>query len=312
MQMSTKWLLVPFALAMGASAFAQDGARPGTPVSTTGAPDGGGLFLPQAVITQGFASVATAPNAAVGGVCALNQPAMAGWFGRNNATPTGSACMFNPTAPAPFLAQDGGATTYAGMNFNASTGANPMSTWLVSPRVNFGTGATLSFWFRSANAAAANFPDRIQVRLSTAADAGTPDVGTAVTDVGTFTTLLADINPTLALAFVTCPAGGFTIGAPNGTIAGTVDGAWCQVTITQAAGIPATGSGRIAFRHFIPASGGPAGANSNFVGIDTFSFDEGLLGGPPVVRAVNTLGGPALLLLALLVVGLGVLTLRRH
>jgi hypothetical protein len=130
--------------------------------------------------------------------------------------------------------------------------------------------------------------------------------------VGTFTTLLADINPTLATAFVTCPAGGFTIGAPNGTIAGTVDGAWCQVTITQAAGIPTTGSGRIAFRHFIQASGGPAGANSNFVGIDTFSFDEGLVGGPVVARAVNTLGGPALLLLALLVVGLGALTLRRH
>ncbi|WP_395791477.1 IPTL-CTERM sorting domain-containing protein [Aquimonas sp.] len=272
-----KWALAPLALSFAFAAMAQGGARPGTiPDTTVVAPHGG--FLPRAVITQDFTSVATAPNAAVAGVCALNQPAMAGWFGRNNASPAGTTCIFNPSDPAPFVAQDGGATTYASMNFNSTTGSNPISTWLVSPRVNFGTGAQLSFYFRSANVTGTNFADRIQVRLSTAADTGTPDVGTAVTDVGTFTTLLADINPTLAQAFVTCPAGGFVLGAPNSVINGTVEGAWCQVTINNAAGIPTTGSGRIAFRHFIQTSAGPEGANSNFVGIDTFSFDEGVTG----------------------------------
>jgi hypothetical protein len=280
MRSTKKWALAPLALSFAFAAMAQGGARPGTvPDTTVSSPQGG--FLPRAVITQDFTSVATAPNAAVASVCALNQPAMAGWFGRNNANPTGGACIFNPSTtpdPAPFPAQDGSADGYASMNFNASTGSNPISTWLVSPRVNFGTGAQLSFYFRSANDGKTNFPDRIQVRLSTAADTGTPDVGTAVTDVGTFTTVLADINPTLAQAFVTCPAGGFVLGAPNSVINGTVDGVWCQVTINNAAGIPTSGSGRIAFRHFIQASAGPSGTNSNFVGIDTFSFDEGVAG----------------------------------
>ena len=40
------------------------------------------------------------------------------------------------------------------------------------------------------------FPDRLQVRMSTAG-AGS-DVGTTATDVGTFTILLLDINPTYA------------------------------------------------------------------------------------------------------------------
>lgn len=270
-----KWGWAPLALSMAFAVTAQDGARPGTvPDLLASSPQGG--FLPQAVITQDFSSVATAPNAAVAGVCALNQPAMAGWYGRNNASPTGTACIFNPGGTPPFTAQDGSPSGYAGLNFNASTGSNPISTWLVSPRVNFGSGAQLSFYFRSANVTATNFPDRIQVRLSTAADSGTPDVGTAVTDVGTFTTLLADINPTLATAFVTCPSGGFVLNAPNSVINGTVEGAWCQVTINNAAGIPTSGSGRIAFRHFIQTSAGPGGNNSNFVGIDTFSFDEGV------------------------------------
>lgn len=276
MRSLSKWVLVPLALTASVAAMAQGGARPGTvPDTAVQAPQGG--FLPQAVITQDFSSVAPSPNAAVGGVCALNQPAMAGWFGRNNANPTGATCIFNPSSAGtiPFPAQDGGADTYASMNFSASTGANPISTWLVSPRVNFGVGAQLSFYFRSANTAATNFPDRIQVRLSTAADSGTPDLGTGVTDVGTFTTLLADINPTLGTAFVTCPSGGFVLNSPNSVINGTVEGAWCQVTITNAGGLPTTGSGRVAFRHFIQTSAGPNGNNSNFVGIDTFSFDEG-------------------------------------
>lgn len=295
MKKSTTWLSLSFALALSPLALAQTGARPGSENVAPTAPQANQPFLPNAVITQGFDAVSVAPPAAnppnADGTCGLNA-AMAGWFARNNApTPRGTTCVFNGGGGTTFPAQSGAATSYAAMNFNSSTGTNSISTWLVTPRVNFGTGAQLSFWFRSSNTAAgANFPDRIQVRLSTAADTGTPDVGTALNDVGTFTTLLVDINPTLSASFVTCPAGGFTIGAPSGTIAGTVDGAWCQVTITQAAGIPSTGSGRLAFRYFVPGSAGPDGANSNFVGIDTFSFDEGLLGTPGLsfVKRVQT------------------------
>jgi uncharacterized repeat protein (TIGR01451 family) len=269
------------------AAFAQSGARPGTPNLGATAPQGG--FLPQAVITQDFTTVATPPNPAVGGVCTTS---LAGWFVRNNAAPTGSTCVFNPAAPAPFTAQDGGASSYLAANFNNSTGTNPISTWIVSPRVNFNPGARLSFFFRSANTAAgANFPDRMQARLSTAPDTGTPDVGTAVTDVGTFTTLLVDINPALSTAFVTCPAGGFNFTAANSVVNGTVDGAWCQVTISGAA-LPTSGSGRIALRYFVQTSGGPSGANSNFIGFDTFSFDEGVAGADLALSQTSTAVSP--------------------
>ena len=302
-------LLLSLALAAGLVAFASaataySGARPGTPIAPADAPSGG--FLPDAVITQDFTNVAVAPNAAVGGVCTTNLP---GWFVRNNANPIGTTCVFNPTAPAPFPAQDGGATSYLAANFNNVAGANTISTWIVSPRVNFNPGATLSFFFRSSNSATANFPDRIQVRLSTAADTGTPNVGTAPTDVGTFTQLLVDINPTLATAFVTCPTGGFALTAANSTIDGTVAGAWCQVTISGAA-LPTSGSGRIAFRYFV-TDGGPDGANSNFIGIDTFSFNEGVAPPPPSIP-VNATSTWSLIALMLALFGFAAVAVRRQ
>jgi hypothetical protein len=54
--------------------------------------------------------------------------------------------------------------------------------------------------------------------------------------------------------------------------------AWTQFTITGADGIPASGSGRIAFRYYV-TDGGPDGANSNYIGIDTVSITAGSVNG---------------------------------
>ncbi len=81
--------------------------------------------------------------------------------------------------------------------------------------------------------------------------------------------LLFTVNPSLLAASGTCPTA--ADGYPN---------AWCQITLTNVAGIPNFGSGRIAFRYFVTGAGS-AGANSDYIGIDTFSFNEGTPAAPP-------------------------------
>ena len=77
-------------------------------------------------------------------------------------------------------------------------------------------------------------------------------MGTLATDVGDFTTLLLDINPTLVVS-----------GYPD---------VWTQYTITLS-GLPPAASGRIAWRYFV-TNGGPSGANSNYIGIDTVEYTD--------------------------------------
>lgn len=89
------------------------------------------------------------------------------------------------------------------------------------------------------------FPDRLQVRYSNAG--ASTNVGTSATDVGDFSNLLLDINPTYSLT-----------GYPTD---------WTQFSVT----IPAGANGRLAFRYFVE-DGGPAGANSDYIGIDTFQY----------------------------------------
>jgi hypothetical protein len=300
-----------FAVMFAPPATAQDGARVGSPANSEPLATALTPFAPNAVIAQGFDAVSVTPGGSsppnADGTCVLNA-ALSGWFARNNASPLGTTCAFNGGAGTTFPAQSGAATSYAAMNFNSSAGSGNINTWLVTPRVNFNPGARLEFWTR----ATGTFADRLQVRLSTAADTGTPDVGTGngpASTVGTFTSLLLDINPTLTATAGTCPAANITVG--GATITGYPQGAWCRIVITGGA-LPTSGSGRIGFRYFTD-NGGPAGANSNFIGIDTFSFDDGIAVGGPTAQAVTTLGRPALLLLALLVMGVAAVTiLRRH
>jgi len=68
--------------------------------------------------------------------------------------------------------------------------------------------------------------------------------------VGDFTTLLLDINPTLA-------SGGY----PQ---------AWTQYVITLS-GLGGPTSGRIAFRYFV-TDAGISGSNSDYIGIDTLKI----------------------------------------
>lgn len=174
-----------------------------------------------------------------------------GWVTQNNSVPVGSTGWFQGNT-AVFTGQTSG---YIGANFNNTTGTNTISNWLISPNRTFSNGDVIKFWTRTITDNP--FPDRLQVRLST--NGTSTNVGTGSAGVGDFTTVLLDINPTYDT----------TTGPPPGMYPDV----WTEVTITLS-GLAGPTSGRIAFRYFVEL-GGPTGDNSNYIGIDTFSYTPG-------------------------------------
>ena len=191
---------------------------------------------PQAfAIDEGFDNVANLPNA--------------GWLEQNNSEPLGASNWYQGT-DAQFVSYDGDPTSYIAANYQNAGGDGTISNWLVTPLLTFNGSTSASFFTKSAGG---SFADRLQIRLCEGADCS--NVGTSSTDVGDFTTLLLDINPSYD---------------PDGYPAD-----WTQEVL---AGLPVTGSGRIAFRYFVE-DGGPSGTHGNYIGIDRFVFDDGS-GGP--------------------------------
>ncbi|MCU0756955.1 MAG: DUF11 domain-containing protein, partial [Xanthomonadales bacterium] len=218
-------------------------------------------------LSEGFDNVFSGPEGnppGPGGVCTLN---LSGWFAKNNSSPLGSTCAYQGFASV-FTAQAGADNAYVAMNFNSTNNIGTISTWLLTPPLNFNSGAELRFWSRR-GVTTSVFPDRLEIRLSTSA--ASTNVGTLATDVGDFGTVLGTINPSLVTgsSCITPAAAPGSGGYPD---------TWCEYRLTNANGIPTSGSGRIAFRYFV-TDGGPDGANSNYIGIDTVSYDEGTSAG---------------------------------
>ena len=180
-----------------------------------------------------------------------------GWIVRNQSTVIGTNvnCWNRFTGVTPWAPQAGAGHT--GANFNCTTGTNTISGWLITaPLPQLHNGNVLTFFTR---AGTGNFPDRLQVLLCVDT---TPDscgaagsTGATSTDMGLFTTVLVDINPTLAV-------GGYPV-------------TFTQFTGTVSGLPPGFSTGRIAFRYFV-TNGGPAGANSNILSIDTVNLDNTL------------------------------------
>jgi hypothetical protein len=175
----------------------------------------------------------------------------------NHSEPVGSqAWQVNNTGMIPGgtanLGPAHGGLFAAYCNFESGTGTATLSDWLLTPQLaSVANGDTLAFWTRTRNPA--GFPDRLQVRLSAAGASTNVGVGSAGADVGDFTTLLLDINPTQVAT-----------GYPT---------AWTLETITVS-GLAAPISGRFAFRYFV-TNGGPGGANSEMIGVDDVAYTSG-------------------------------------
>lgn len=180
-----------------------------------------------------------------------------GWFMQNNSSPLGPNSWFQGTpttatpTPGPFNAYDGAVNAYIAANFASTTGGSgTISNWLVTPNRTFRNGDVLTFFTRkpTIGAGQTDYPDRLEVRLST--NGASTNVGTGAAMVGDFTTLLLSINPTLTT--------------------GVFPQVWTQYTITLS-GLPAPTSGRVAFRYFV-TNGGPTGSNSDYIGLDNVVY----------------------------------------
>ena len=177
---------------------------------------------------------------------AFDTVTLPGWTLTNQSVPVGSTGWFQGNATV-FPAQAGATTAYIGANFNNTTGANTISNWLITPQLLVQDGDVLKFWTRTTTGAP--FADRLEVRSSVGTTFTAPS---GPTGLGSFTNLHLDINPTLQSG---------TGGYPD---------VWTEYTITVAGVSAAPVAVNFAFRYFV-TDGGPAGNNSNFIGIDTFS-----------------------------------------
>ena len=169
------------------------------------------------------------------------------WTVTNQSSPLG-ATAFGQGASTVFPSQTGVPTSFISANYNNTTGAGTISTWLITPQVLLQNGDIIKFWTRTAPGAP--FADRMEVRSSQGAAFTTP-VGAA--DVGSFNTVHLQINPTLLTGPTNYPD------------------VWTEYTITVGGVSVTPVPMNLAFRYFV-TNGGPSGSNSNFIGIDTFSI----------------------------------------
>jgi hypothetical protein len=144
--------------------------------------------------------------------------------------------------------------TYAWANYNSATGANDIHNYLISPLLTLNNGDTISFYTRTVSAPF--YPDRLELVYNT----------TGTTLPADFTNVLLTVNPTLT-----------TAGYPT---------SWTQFTATIS-GLAGATAGRFAF-HYNPTSGGPAGANSDYIGIDDVNYTS--VGGGGTVATNTNLG----------------------
>ena len=181
-----------------------------------------------------------------------------GWIAQNNSSPLGATGWSQGfwDGEDVFQAQAGPDDSYISANFNNTSGTGTIDNWLVSPPITFNSNTSFSFWTRVPTGSI--YPDRVEIRLC-AAEPCTALSPTA-TAQATFPTVLTSINPNLE-------QGGY----PD---------TWTQFTVTNASGIPTSGTGRIAFRYWV-TDGGPTGDNSNYIGIDTLSITAAAIGNRP-------------------------------
>ena len=181
-----------------------------------------------------------------------NLATLTDWYVQNNSATPSATFGWGAGTPAIFNAQAGATNAYLSCNYQCTDATTPVtiSNWLFTPNRVFNNGDQIRFYSRIP--AGTEYPDRLEVRLST--NGGSTNVGTTPTSVGDYTTLLLSINPTL--------------------VTGVYPKVWTQYTITIS-GLAGPVSGRAAFRYFV-TNGGVGGANSNYIGIDTYQYTSTL------------------------------------
>lgn len=130
-----------------------------------------------------------------------------------------------------------------------------INSWLITPPISIKNGDQISFFTRAIDDAQYPFymKDRMQVRLNITD--GSSNIGTTETSVGSFTTMLLDINPT----YVNNDPGGYPLD-------------WEQKTITISGLTAPVKDARIGFRYMGETAGANGPNQAGVVGIDDFKF----------------------------------------
>jgi hypothetical protein len=177
------------------------------------------------------------------------------WIRTNQSQPVGTSNWQQGNVSGFGTGFNGGSTSYASVNFNsvAAGSAGTISNWLITPSISLKDGDVIKFYTR----AGSNFstiPDRLELRLSTDGETSVvPSTGS--TDVGSFTTIAATVNPNLTPSVYPVT--------------------WTEVLYTVE-GLPTETECKLAFRYFV-TNGGPTGANGNAIWIDALTINRALL-----------------------------------
>ena len=149
---------------------------------------------------------------------------------------TTSSPIFGSTTGVIPVGQAGGSNSFALVNYTSTSGTGTISNWMITPVVNVMDGDVVSFYTRKGTNGTTDYPDRLELRYSSAATHVVPSGGAS--DVGSFTNLGVTVNPNLA--------GGFVY--PN---------TWTKYTFTVS-GVGSTPVPvRFAFRYYV-TNGGPS------------------------------------------------------
>ncbi|WP_264520427.1 T9SS-dependent choice-of-anchor J family protein [Flavobacterium sp. N1994] len=148
--------------------------------------------------------------------------------------------------------QSGGANSFCWVNYQSTTSATgaTISNWLISPTITVKNGDVISFYSKK-GVIGSTFADRLQLRMSING-AATVNPSTGPDDLGNFTILLEDINPNLNLT--------------------SYPSTWTLYSYTIS-GLLGITDCKFAFRYYV-TDGGPSGANSDLIHVDTFSVDR--------------------------------------
>ena len=185
-----------------------------------------------------------------------------GWVNINNSRPLGTAGWLQGEFGASKFGNKGfsaASVSYSGQDFilassNATTDVGVISAWMISPVTKMKNGDQISFFTRTYSNPA-DYPDRMQVLLNTKSSGvniGTgPLANNAIAmNMGDFTKVLVDINPTLTKT--------------------DYPGDWQEFTITLS-GLNDLEERRFAFRYFVTNAGTNA-VNSIGIGLDKVQF----------------------------------------
>jgi len=130
---------------------------------------------------------------------------------------------------------------YAYSYLDSISSQKSTSSWLITPILTVKNGDVISFYTRGDTTG--NYTDRMQVLINKSTST---EVGNALNSLGSFTTMLFDINANQS-------AGGFPT-------------SWTKYEYTFS-GLPGKTDTRVAFRHYLTSP-----ANGRGVGVDLFNF----------------------------------------